>query len=389
MVKPGLEVLFEEITQLIDGRRVALITNNTAVTSDLRDIVEVFHDYENLQLTRIWSVEHGLYNGIQNGGDQPFNHRTSGTPVRSIVSFDRLPSKAMLDDVDVVFYDILNAGVRWFGNIYNMVYAMQGCAEAGKPIVVLDRPNPINARVTSGKVLDPRFKSGIGLFPIPMRYGMTDGELGLLINKEFGIGARLTVVPMRGYQRDMWYDETGLPWIEPAPNLPTLESLTVYPATCLFEGTNVSEGRGTTHPFEFIGAPWIDGWDLARNLNKRGLPGVYFKETEFSPTFQKYAARLCSGIRIHVQDRDEFEPIATGLHILHAINELYKDDLTWRSSSAKPDLYTSDIILGTNEIRKGILDGKDPDALMEGWGEEVEQFKDISRKYWLYERESK
>lgn len=379
-------MLFEEVTQHIDGRRVAVITNSTALTSDLRHIIDVLGSYDNLRLVAIWSVEHGLWNGIQNGGDPPHAHKRTGTPVRSIVSFERLPNREMLQDIDVVIYDILNAGVRWFGNIYNMVYAMQGCAEAGKPLVVLDRPNPINARVVAGKVLDSRFRSGIGLFPIPIRYGLTDGELALLINAEYHIGARLAVVPMRGYRRGMWYDQTGLPWVEPAPNLPTLDSLVAYPATCIFEGTNVSEGRGTTHPFECIGAPWIDAWDLADELNGRGLCGIYFRPTQFTPTFQKYATRVCQGVRLHVTDRESFDSVACAVHLIHAVWKLYGQHLTWRASGSNPDVYVTDILMGTDSVRKGVTSGMSPDDVTRGWDEEASQFAAMSRKYWLYER---
>jgi uncharacterized protein YbbC (DUF1343 family) len=264
-----------------------------------------------------------------------------------------------------------------------MAYAMKAAALENKPFIVLDRPNPIGGEKVEGPVLEPGYESFVGIYPIPIRHGMTVGELAMLFNdrylkKEIGKKADLTVVKMKGWKRDMWYDETGLPWVLPSPNMPTVETAAVYPGNCLFEATNLSEGRGTTRPFELIGAPYIKAWELADRMNALRLPGVSFREAYFNPTFSKHAGKNVGGLQVYVTDRDKYDPVHTALSIIAEVKALYPDDFAWRTDN------WIDKLTGSDKVRKAMDVGTPVDAIVKAWQEELEAFKKLRMSYLLY-----
>ncbi len=347
-VRTGLEVLLESRLDLVKGKRVGLIVNPTGVDSRLRSGVDLLKAAAGVNLVALYGPEHGVRGDAQAGQYVPFYFdRRSGLPVFSLYgqsfkpdpgmlknidsymrAFDtdasgagKVPESAMIKDVDTLIFDIQEVGTRVYTYVATMAYAMEAAAESGLEVIVLDRPNPLNGTAMEGPVLDyPELSSFVGLYPIPQRYGMTIGELALLFNGQFlKKKASLTVIPMEGWRRSLWFDETGLPWVIPSPNMPTLDTAMVYPGQVLIEGTNISEGRGTTKPFELCGAPWIDGFELARRLNALGLEGVVFREAWFTPTFSKFAGELCGGVQVHVTDRHLYRPFASTLHLLKLV----------------------------------------------------------------------
>lgn len=400
-VKLGVEVLFEKQLDLVKGKRVGLITNPTGVDSELRSIVALFRAHPDTELVALYGPEHGVRGNAQAGEYVAFyfDDRLE-LPVFSLYGQSRKPPPNMLtnlsqytrtadappasataeaDSVDVMVFDLQDVGARVYTYIGTMARAMQACAEAGIPFVVLDRPNPINGRVMEGPILEyPEFGSFVGIFPIPLRHGMTVGELARLFNERFLTNqVELTVVPMENWHRSEWFDETGLPWVIPSPNLPTLASTIVYPGQVLLEGTNVSEGRGTTKPFELFGAPWIDGYVLARELNALKLSGVKFREAWFTPTFSKFKGELCGGCQVHVTDREVYRPVATVLAELAVIKRLYGDKLELR------DRYF-DKLMGTSTVREALLRGDSVQSIVDGFKPGLDAFAELRKPFLLY-----
>jgi uncharacterized protein YbbC (DUF1343 family) len=282
----------------------------------------------------------------------------------------------MLDGIDVLIFDIQDVGVRFYTYISTMAMAMQACAENDIEFIVLDRPNPINGNILEGNVLDPDFSSFVGYLPILVRHGMTVSELAKLFNEHFHIGVKLNVVEMEGWKRDMWFDDTGLQWIMPSPNMPTLDTATVYPGTCFFEGTNLSEGRGTTKPFEIIGAPWIDAHNLADSLNNLFLNGVKFRPVYFIPTFSKHSDQRCGGVQVHVIDRDKFNPVKTALNMIKTIMRLYPNEFQF--------IRHFDLLMGTDKVRNDLSKGHSVDDVIQSWKDEISDFANVRSKYILY-----
>jgi uncharacterized protein YbbC (DUF1343 family) len=307
-------------------------------------------------------------------------------PIYSLYSETRQPTAAMLAGLDALVVDLQDVGTR----IYTYIYTMAGCLRAAKaqglPVVVCDRPNPIGGQSVEGPVLDPAFASFVGQYPIPMRHGMTIGELARLFNEHFGIDAKLEVVAMAGWSRGQYFDETGLTWVLPSPNLPTLASAIVYPGTVLFEGTNVSEGRGTTCPFELVGAPWIDPEPFARGLNARGLAGVRFRPVIFEPTFHKHAHVACGGVQIHVIDRHAFRPVETGLVLVDACRQAGPASFAWRQPPYEYEAVKLpfDILCGSARERQGLEAHADARALAASWTAEVEAFLPLRGRFLMY-----
>lgn len=378
-VLTGADQLLDKHTALIRGKRVGLITNATGVDNRLRPTIDLLFDSKICRLVAIFGPEHGARGEAQAGAriEHGIDAKT-GVRVYSLYGGTTRPTREMLSGIDVLVYDIQDIGARYYTFISTLFHCMQAAAEAQIPFVVLDRPNPINGRDVGGNLLDMKFTSFVGIAPIPMRYGMTPGELARYFNGEFGFKADLTVVPMTGWKRNQWFDETGLPWIFPSPNIPTLESATVYPGWCLIEGTNLSEGRGTTRPFELVGAPWIDGLSLAEALNSLRLPGVLFRPVWFTPTFSKHKDLACSGIQVHVVDRNRFDPVRTVLHFLRIAERLYPGQFEYRDSGF-------DRLAGTDTLRRQLRDhAVNIDGIVEGWKSELDRFAKIRQKYLLY-----
>lgn len=388
-VKTGADVLFENRIDLIKGKRVGLVTNHTAILSDGRHLADALHTHPDVELVVLFGPEHGIRGDAPDGAAiRDSVDQSTGVPVYSLYGAVRKPTPEMLRSVDVLLFDIQDIGARFYTYISTMSYAMEAAAEQSIPFVVLDRPNPIRGTWAEGFLRVDTLSSFVGLHPIPIAHGMTVGELALLFNGQKwlsgGVSALLTVVPMENWTRDLWYDETGLQWVRPSPNMATLSTAVVYPGTCLLEGTNLSEGRGTERPFEMLGAPFVDGARWAERLNGAGLPGVSFEPVTFTPRAipnvtnnPKYRDLECRGIFITVTDRDRFEPVRTGVHILAAAKELFADSLKWRQSSI-------DRLAGTPELRLKLDAGVAPEAIVAGWRDGAGRFLEMRKPYLLY-----
>jgi uncharacterized protein YbbC (DUF1343 family) len=292
----------------------------------------------------------------------------------------------MMSEIEVLLYDLQDVGTRVYTFVYTMAYCMEACARFGKRCIVLDRPNPINGLRVEGNILEPEYASFVGRYPIPMRHGMTVGELALLFNRQFGIGCDLTVVPMQGWKRAMWFEDCGLPWVQPSPNLPTVDSTVVYPGMVLVEGTALSEGRGTTRPFEFIGAPYVNSRRLADYLNLLGLPGVYFRPAYFRPTFQKYAGVMCGGVQVHVLDRSSFEPYLAGISTIAAVNTLYPESFAWREPPYEYEYQKLpiEILCGGKGLPELMEKGARPPEIRSTWQQDEALFIEQRKPFLLY-----
>jgi len=371
-----------EYKDVFEGKRLGIIANHTAYDHHGRFVVDVFRGVAGVRIVALFSPEHGLW-GKERAGDGIDNQvdPVYGLPVRSLYGKTRKPTPDMLRDVDVLVFDIQDIGARFYTYISTMSLAMEAAAENGKRFVVLDRPNPINGARVEGNVLDPALASFVGLHPIPVRHGMTVGELAKMFNGQGWLAGRvkadLVVIPMQGWRRRMWHDQTGLRFTKPSPNMPDLQTATVYPGLCLLEGTNVSEGRGTDRPFRQFGAPWIDANHLAERLNTLDLSGMHFEPVRFTPTSSKFQGQVCNGIRIVITDRDALEAYYAGVRIVDAIFRLHPDDFQWRVGHF-------DRLCGTSVIRNTITSGSSLDELQGKWQAQVASFQKIRDKYLIY-----
>ena len=387
-MRTGLEVILGEKNYLLQGQRVGLIVNPTSIDRNFRHAADLFHGCDDIQLTALLGPQHGIRGETQDNMVEweGYRDRRVGLPIYSLYGETRIPKEEMLQDVDTLVFDIQDVGTRVYTFIYTMALAMQACAQYGKKMVILDRPNPITGCHVEGNILDPAFSSFVGLFPIPMRHGMTVAESALLFNDYFEIGCLLEVVPMEGWERGMWFDQTGLPWVFPSPNMPTLDTAIVYPGVVKIEGTLVSEGRGTTRPFELIGAPYIDPNELVDALAIEDLLGVFFRPHYFQPTFQKYAGELCGGLQIHVFDREAFRPVLTGIAIIKTIYRLYPDHFQWKQPPYEYvyDKLPFDVICGTDKLRRQFIADLPLREIAESWQEDLADFLNRRKAYLLY-----
>ena len=316
------------------GARVGALLHPASVSSKLEHaskVLERLHE-KLFELVAFFGPQHGYLGQTQDNMVEwrSYEHPRLHISVHSLYGEHREPTADMLHGVDVLMVDLQDVGARYYTFIWSLYLCMRACEKHGVGVVVLDRPNPINGLATEGPVLDPSYKSFVGMHPIPVRHGRTIGELASQFREEAFPNCRLSILPMKNWERAMWFDQTGLPWVMPSPNMPTLDTATVYPGMCLLEGTNISEARGTTHPFEIFGAPFIDGETLCRELNGLELPGVFFRENYFQPTFHNFAGQLCGGAQLHVLDRDAFRPFQTGVEIIRAIRKLYAESFAWK-----------------------------------------------------------
>ena len=333
--KLGLEVLLESQLDLVAGQRAGLVACPSSVDRHLRSGVELLHEHPDINLVALFGPEHGIRGDAQAGAkvDSGVDPLT-GLPVHSLYGKTQRPSPDMLSDLDLVIIDLQDGGVRFYTFVATALYVMEAAREAGIQVVILDRPAPINGDRVEGPVLDPAYSSFVGPAPMPIRYGLTIGELARLRNEQ-DIHCDLTVVPLQDWSREMWYDDTGLPFVPSSPNLPTLDAMTLYPGTCLIEGTNLSEGRGTTRPFEYIGAPWIKAESLAAQLNRLDLAGALFRPVYFVPVFGKHQGQLCAGVHVYVSDREQFQPVNAMLHVLQTLKRTYSDRFGWRKPGCR------------------------------------------------------
>lgn len=388
MVRIGLEVLLEARLDMLRGQRVGLVVNPSSVDRSLRHAVDLLHAQDGVSLTALFGPQHGIRGETQDNMIewQGFVDGRTSLPVYSLYGETRIPYPEMLADVDTLVFDMQDVGTRIYTFIYTMAHCMQAAARDGKRVVVLDRPNPINGVAIDGNMLEPEYASFVGLYPMPTRHGMTVGELAQLFNDHFGIGCQLDVVPMDGWRRGMWFDETGQPWVLPSPNMPTLDSATVFPGMVHVEGTMVSEGRGTTRPFELIGAPGVDPWALVETLEGEDLPGCRLRPCYFQPTFQKHAGVLCGGLQVHVTDREAFKSVLTGVAVLRAIHGLDPEGFAWKQPPYEyvHDVLPFDVIAGTAVVREQIVGQTALKEIEAGWAEGIAGFGELRERYLLY-----
>ncbi|MFP4478043.1 MAG: exo-beta-N-acetylmuramidase NamZ domain-containing protein [Candidatus Izemoplasmatales bacterium] len=379
MVKLGID-LINKHKHLFKNKRLGLITNPTGVNSDLVSTIDILNKETNL--VALFSPEHGVRGDLQAGVKaEDYIDDITGIKVYSLYGKSKKPTKEMMDNIDLLAFDIQDVGARFYTYLYTMAYAMMACKEHQVPMIVFDRPNPVNASTVEGNILNTDFRSFVGYYPIPQRYGLTIGELAKMFNEDFNINADLKVIEMENYHRDMDYFDTGLPFIFPSPNIPTVESCYAYLSTCIFEGTNLSEGRGTTKPFQIIGSPYLDTDWLIETLDKYNLSGVKFRKLYFTPTFSKNKDNLCKGIELIITNKGTFQPVITGFILLNLIRN-HHDQFEFLPSFSKDGHPFLDLLVGEDFLRKNQYT---IDELIDLINKDSNKFKDLKRRYHLYD----
>ena len=378
-VLPGIETFLADIPARLRGKRVGLITNHSGIDRSRTSDIDLIAQHKDLKLVALLAPEHGIRGNIEAGvkvADE--KDPKTGIPIYSLyMSEDRGPTPEMLKDVDVLVYDLQEVGGRTWTYVSTMALSMQAAARKGIPFVVLDRPNPIGGEIVEGALLDPKFKSFVGMYPIPARHGMTVGELATLFNQKYGINCDLIVARVANWRRSQWFDETGLPWVNPSPNLRSLAALSSYPGSVYFEGTTLTEGRGTDRPFEQIGAPWLNAPEVVRVMNERRLPGIRFEAITMSvlPTAAKHKGLTIPAIRFVITDRNAYRPVRTSLLLIDEIRRQHPRDFAWTGSI--------DRLTGSDKVRRAIEGGTLP-ALLEEWDREAAEFRESRTPYLLY-----
>jgi uncharacterized protein YbbC (DUF1343 family) len=379
VVQPGIEVFLADVPPALRGKRVGLITNHTGIDRSRTSDIDLIARHKELKLVALLAPEHGIRGNIEAGVRiKDEKDQATGVPVYSLYTAeDRGPTPEMLKDVDALVYDLQEVGGRTWTYVSTMALAMRAARRHGIPFVVLDRPNPIGGEVVEGALLDPKFASFVGMFPIPARHGMTVGELATLFNTKHGIGAELIVIRAANWQRALWFDETALPWSNPSPNLRSLAALTSYPGSVYFEGTNLTEGRGTDRPFEQIGASWLNAPVVARRMNEANLPGVRFEAITMAvaETAAKFKGQTIAGIRFVVTDRHAYRPVRTTLLLIDEIRRLHPREFAWGP--------TIDRLTGSDQVRLAIDAGRLPELLAQ-WDREAAEFRESRRPFLLY-----
>jgi uncharacterized protein YbbC (DUF1343 family) len=387
-VKTGLECLIAAPPKWLNGKRIGLLCNPASVDRRFCHARTHIHQAFPGQLKALFSPQHGFYAEKQDNMIESENGKDPllQIPLYSLYGKTRIPTKEMLDDIDVLIVDLQDAGTRVYTFIYTMSYCMEAARDMGKSVLILDRPNPVNGLAVEGNCLSMDYASFVGRYPIPMRHGLTIGELAGLFNRHYGIGCHLEVIPMTGWKRTMRYADTGLPWVAPSPNLPTPASAGVYPGQVIWEGTNVSEGRGTTQPFELFGAPFFEPERILSYLTDRDLRGFVLREAAFEPTSGKWQGRLCRGFQIHVTDPDSYQPYLTSLKLLQAVMRYHAKDFSWKNPPYEYEFekLPIDLILGDPEIRKRMARMDSLDDIAESWEPELNRFVEVSRNHYLY-----
>jgi uncharacterized protein YbbC (DUF1343 family) len=387
--KLGIECLLEERIDIIRGLRVGLVCNQASVLPEtFRHAADVFADNNEFKLTTLFGPQHGIRGDVQyNMIETPHvRDARTGIMVYSLYSETREPTEEMLADLDAIVVDLQDVGCRIYTFIYTMANCMRAAKRFGKKVIVCDRPNPIGGNSVEGNITEDAFKSFVGQFELPTRHGMTIGELAKMFNEHFGIGCDLEVVEMTGWSRDMWSDETGLPWILPSPNIPDVDTCVVFPATVHVEGTELSEGRGTTLPFFLNGAPFIDAYAWAAELRKFNFHGVAFREAYFRPTFCEFAGETCGGVQIHITDRNSFTPVIVGIAMVKTVYDMYPDKFQWRQTAYEYvfDKNPFDVICGTDKIRKQLESGVSIKGIEADWTKGLEEFRKARKPFLLY-----
>jgi len=385
VVTLGSDILCDRA--LLRGRTVGLVCNPASIDGRWRHVADRIEAAE-ITIGALFGPQHGFRADLQENMIESPHVRDArrDVPIFSLYSETREPTAEMLTGLEALVIDLQDVGTRIYTYIYTMANCLVAASRHGLPVVVCDRPNPIGGLAVEGPILEPGFESFVGQYPIPMRHGMTIGELARLFNEHFGIGAKLEVVRMQGWSRGQFFDETGLPWVLPSPNLPTLDSAMVYPGTVLLEGTNISEGRGTTRPFELVGAPWAGPETTADRLNALGLPGVRFRPALFEPTHHKHAGIACGGCQLHVVDRVAFRPVRTGVEVVDAFRRADPETFAWREppyeyEATRPPI---DILFGSAALREGLARGVTGAELEAAWRPAVDTFARVRERFLLY-----
>jgi uncharacterized protein YbbC (DUF1343 family) len=387
MVKSGLDVFLQRHKNLLFGKRIAIVANPSSINSEYQSIVDVFYAEKRWQLAALFGPEHGLRGEMQDQElCETYRDSLTNLPVFSLYGQHLKPEPRMLENIDAVVFDMQDVGSRYYTFIYTLSYVMEVCGSREIPVFVLDRPNPINGVDVEGPVLEAGYESFVGRFPIPIRHGMTIGELALFFRHECGIDCSVEVIRSDGWRRSDFFDQTGLPWVLPSPNMPTPDTALVYPGMCLLEGTNVSEGRGTTRPFEIFGAPWIHPYLLVEKMREFNLDGVTLRPLYFKPTFNKFKGELCGGAQIHVTDQKIFRPVKFGLSLIALLRQEFGDNFQWKNPPYEfvTDRMPIDILLGNSWIRKELEAGIDPDRIEGMWQNRLNDFSRKRQDHLLY-----
>lgn len=384
----GIEVLLNEKIGLINDQRIGLVCNQASVLPDFRHTADVFHEHPNIDLTALFGPQHGIRGDVQYNMIETPHVRDgrSGLMVYSLYSETRVPTEEMCSEIDTFVVDLQDVGCRIYTYTYTMANCMIAAAKYGKRVVVCDRPNPINGVTVEGNVTEKEFTSFVGQFELPTRPGMTIGEMAKMFNEHWNIGCELEVVEMQGWSREMWHEETGLPWVLPSPNIPTIDTCVVFPATVHLEGTELSEGRGTTMPFELNGAPFIDPYAWAESLRAFDFPGVAFREAYFQPTFSEFAGQTCGGVQLHVTDRSAFTPVIVGIAMVKTAYDMYPDHFQWRQNEYEYEFGKNafDVVSGTDSIREAIESHSPLALVQEAAKAGLDEFIGLRSKYLLY-----
>lgn len=384
-VQPGVEVFVSDPPALVRGKRIGLITNQSGINRQGESTIDLIRALPDVKLVALFSPEHGIRGVAESRVASGVDEKT-GLPIHSLYGETYKPTAAMLEGIDALVFDIEDLGVRQYTYESTLAHAMEAAAEKRIPIVVLDRPNPVTGTILEGNILEEPFKTFVGVYPVLSRHGMTLGELARMYNEEQKIGADLHVVPVRGWSRNMWRDQTGLPWVNPSPNIRNLNAAIHYPGTVFFEAVNISEGRGTDRPFEQIGAPWLDNRRLVAEMTAMNLPGIRFEALDIpvSGTGRKYAGETLKGVRLHITDRESYRPLATSLLMIDAIRRMHPDKFEWRGANRRdPGLITIERHGGTRKLKEAIENGT-LHALLREWEQEQARFRQSRAKYLLY-----
>jgi len=387
-VESGLEVLLDRHLPWLRGRRLGLLAHQASVTRDLAHVAQLLNDLRGVRLARLFAPEHGLWGAAQDHAPVASTRdQVTGLEVWSLYGERRAPTPETLAGLDALVVDLQDIGARYYTFVWTLALAMRECARAGVRVIVLDRPNPLGGDRVEGNLPDPAFASFVGLYPLPARHGFTLGELARRFVLEEGIRCDLTVAPMRGWRRAMLWEDTGLPWVPPSPNMPTPDTARVYPGGCLIEGTNLSEGRGTTRPFEWVGAPYLDGHRYAEALDAMSLPGVRFRPARFVPTFHKWAGEVCGGVQIHVTDRRRFRPFRTGVAAISVARRLAPAEFRWKEPpyEFEHQRLPIDILFGTDRIRTQIEGGTDLPVIEATWRTALPLYTRRRRAFMIYD----
>jgi uncharacterized protein YbbC (DUF1343 family) len=382
----GIDRLCKDRFKPIRDMKVGLLCNISCCDSELHPTISLFEKSKEIRLKAIFAPEHGFFCALQDqvkASDSQYHGRLD---IHSLYGPRRKPRFKTLDTLDVVVIDLPDIGTRYYTFIWSAMLMISEAAKIHKKILILDRPNPLDGITVQGPMIDPGFESFVGLYSVPVRHGMTIGELCYMLNREHDLKADMEIIRMKGWQRAAYGDEQNSLWAVPSPNMPSFSTALVYPGMCLLEGTNVSEGRGTTKPFEMFGAPWIEPEQLAKRLESSNICGVAFRATYFMPAFHKYNGQLCGGIQMYVTNRAQFAPVTTGLQIIKTIHNLYRDDFCWRQPpyEFEKEKMPFDILIGNSSVRKAIENNASIRTIEQQWQTGLAKFKRLRKKYLLY-----